>query len=58
MGKWLKCGIVLGSKRQQTIQSNLLSKQLPSGASTGINGNEAYTISSEVVNNLENVDAR
>ena len=28
------------------------------GASTGINGNEAYTIFSEVVNNLENVDAR
>ena len=42
--KWLKCGMVLGSKRQQTIRSNLLSKQLPRGASTGINGNEAYTI--------------
>ena len=35
-----------------------MSKQLPRGASTGINGNEAYTIFSEVVNNLENVDAR
>ena len=50
--------MVLGSKRQQTIQSNLLSKQLPCGASTGINGNEAYTIFSEVVNHLENVDER
>ena len=58
MGKWLKCGMVLGSKRQQTIRRNLLSKQLPRGASTGINGNEAYTIFSEVVNHLENVDAR
>ena len=58
MGKWLKCGMVLGSKQQQTIRSNLLSKQLPRGASTGINGNEAYTIFSEVVNHLENVDAR
>ena len=44
MGKWLKCGMVLGSKRQQTIRCNLLSNQLPRGASTGINGNEAYTI--------------
>ena len=35
-----------------------MSKQLPRGASTGINGNEAYTIFSEVVNHLENVDAR
>ena len=35
-----------------------MSKQLPHGASTGINGNEAYTIFSEVVNHLENVDAR
>ena len=34
-----------------------MSKQLPRGALTGINGNEAYTIFSEVVNNLENVDA-
>ena len=34
-----------------------MSKQLPHGASTGIIGNEAYTIFSEVVNNLENVDA-
>ena len=58
MGKWLKCGMVLGSKRQQTILRNLLSKQLPRGASTGINGNEAYTIFLEVVNRLENVDAR
>ena len=58
MGKWLKCGMVLGSKRQQTIRNKLLSQQLPRGASTGINGNEAYTIYSEVVNNLENVDAR
>ena len=57
MGKWLKCGMVLGSKRQQTIRNKLLSEQLPRGASTGINGNEAYTIYSEVVNNLENVDA-
>ena len=58
MGKWLKCGMVLGSKRQQTIRHNLLSKQLPRGASTGINGNEAYNIFSEVVNHLENVDER
>ena len=58
VGKWLKCGMVLGSKRQQTIRNKLLSQQLPRGASTGINGNEAYTIFSEVVNNLENVDAR
>ena len=50
--------MVLRSKRQQTIRNKLLSKQLPCGASTGINGNEAYTIFSEVVNNLENVDAR
>ena len=35
-----------------------MSEQLPRGASTGINGNEAYTTYSEVVNNLENVDAR
>ena len=35
-----------------------MSQQLPRGASTGINGNEAYTIYSEVMNNLENVDAR
>ena len=40
------------------MQNKLLSKQLPRGASTGINGNEAYTIFSEDVNNLENVDAR
>ena len=58
MGKWLKCGMVLGSKRQQTIRNKLLSKQLPHGASAGINANEAYTIFSKVVNNLENVDAR
>ena len=35
-----------------------MSRQLPLGASTGIDGNEAYTIFSEVVNHLENVDAR
>ena len=35
-----------------------MSEQLPRGASTGINGNEAFTIYSEVVNNLDNVDAR
>ena len=35
-----------------------MSKQPPRGASTGINGNEAYTIFSEVVNHLENVDER
>ena len=35
-----------------------MSRQLPHGASTGIDGNEAYTIFSEVVNHLENVDAR
>ena len=58
IGKWLKCGMVLGSKQQQTIQRKLLSKQLPRGASAGINGNEAYTIFSEVVNHLENVDER
>ena len=58
MGKWLKCGMVLGSKRQLTICNELLLKQLPRGASTGIDGNEAYTIFSEVVNNLDNVDAR
>ena len=34
-----------------------MSRQLPHGASTGIDGNEAYTIFSEVVNHLENVDA-
>ena len=44
MCKWLKCGMVLGNKRQQTIQNKLLSRQLLCGASTGINGNEAYTI--------------
>ena len=44
MGKWLKCGMVLGSKRQQTILRDLLSRQLPCGALTGIDGNEAYTI--------------
>ena len=58
MGKWLKCGMVLGSKRQQNIRHKLLSNQLPRGASTGINGNEAYTIFTEVVKNLENVAAR
>ena len=58
MGKWLKCGMVLGNKQPQTILRHLLSRQLPCGASTGIDGNEAYTIFSEVVNHLENVDAR
>ena len=58
MGKWLKCGMVLASKQQQTILRDLLSRQLPHGASTGIDGDEAYTISSEVVNHLEDVDAR
>ena len=57
-GKWLKCGMVLASKQQQTILQNLLSRQLPHGALTGIDGNEAYTIFSEVVNHIENVDAR
>ena len=58
MGNCLKCGMVLVSKQQQTILRDLLSRQLPHGASTGIDGNEAYTIFSEVVNHLENVDAR
>ena len=58
MGKWLKCRMVLASKQQQTILLDLLSRQLPRGASTGIDGNEAYTLFSEVVNHLENVDAR
>ena len=57
-GKWLKCGMVLASKRQQTILQDMLSRQLPCVAPTGIDGNEAYTIFSEVVNHLENVDAR
>ena len=50
--------MVLASKQQQTILRDWLSRQLPNGASTGIDGNEAYTIISEVVNHLENVDAR
>ena len=29
MGKWLKCGMVLASKQQQTILQDLLSRQLP-----------------------------
>ena len=58
LSKWLKCGMVLASKQQQTILHDLLSKQLPCGASTGIDGNEANTIFSEVVNHLENVGAR
>ena len=29
MGKWLKCGMVLGSKQQQTILQDLLSRKLP-----------------------------
>ena len=32
MGKWLKCGMVLASKQQQTIIRDLLSRQLPCGA--------------------------
>ena len=49
-----------GLRKQATTNymNKLLSKQLPCEASTGINGNEAYTIFSEVVNNLDNVDAR
>ena len=58
IGKWSKCGMVLASKRQQTILQDISSRQPPCGASTGIDGNEAYTIFSEVVNHLENVDAR
>ena len=42
--KWLKCGMVLASKQQQTMNQDLLSKHLPCGASTGIDGNEACTI--------------
>ena len=34
MGKWLKCGNLLASKEQQTILQDLLSRQLPCGAST------------------------
>ena len=44
MCKWLKCGMVLASKQQQNILRDMLSRQLPHGASTGIDGNEAYTI--------------
>ena len=58
MGKWLKCGMVLSSKRQHTMQRELLERQLPRGASTGIDGNEAFSIFAEVVNNLENIDNR
>ena len=58
MGKWLKCGMVLASKKQQTILQDMLARQLPHGASTGIDGNEAYTIFSAVVDNLENIEAR
>ena len=46
------------SKQTTTNHTTMLSRQLPHGASTGINGNEAYTIFLEVVNCLENVDAR
>ena len=35
-----------------------MSRQLHRGASTGIDGNEPYTIFPDVVNHLENVDAR
>ena len=58
MGKWLKCGMVLSSKRQHTMLRELLERQLPRGASTGIDGNEAFSIFAEVVNNLENIDNR
>ena len=50
--------MVLASKQQQTMLQDLLGRQLPRSASTGIDGNEAYTIFSEVVNYLENIDAR
>ena len=36
----------------------MLVRQLPYGASTGIDGNEAYTIFSAVVDNLENIGAK
>ena len=58
MGKWSKCGMVLASKQQQTMLQDLLARQLPHGASTGIDGKEAYNIFSEVVNYLHNIDAR
>ena len=32
------------NKEQQTILRDMLVRQLPHGASTGIDGNEAYTI--------------
>ena len=44
MCKWVKCGMELASKQQQNILRDMLSRQLPHGASTGIDGNEAYTI--------------
>ena len=46
------------SKKQQTILRDMLARQLPHGASTGIDGNEAYTMFSAVVDNLENIKAR
>ena len=49
-----------GLRKQATTNytKQAIVKQLPCGASTGINGNEAYAIFSEVVNNLEKLDAR
>ena len=35
----------------------MLARQLPHGSSTRIDGNEAYTIFSAVVDNLENIEA-
>ena len=35
-----------------------MERQLPHGASTGTDGNEAYSIFSAVVDNLENIEAR
>ena len=29
MGKWLKCGMVVASKQQQTVLQDLLTRQLP-----------------------------
>ena len=50
--------MVLASKQQQTILRDLLASQIPHGASTGIDGNEAYTIFSAVGDNLENIEDR
>ena len=48
------------TSKQTTTDHTLifLSKQHLCGASTGIDGHEAYNIFSEVVNHLANVDAR